>query len=262
MRSLLNKFAFAAGLVVLFMLAQVATYTTFAQWPASPVPGTLSFASDSLLYRYNLTASAFQYQGLSWPLSPVPQSSWSWTNQGTANITTTGGMLYMQVTSASGDNLRLYEQAIPSTPFTITALIIPQLDSGTKPGMFCGISFRESATNKTVTYSYQPITAAAPYGSVVRLDVWTNLTTFSGNVALNDIVATSPVLLTVTDSGTTLTASWSSDGLINHVIPTGSTTISGSFTTAPNDIGLVMDANSSTSGTGDKSGCTVVSWVQ
>lgn len=255
----MKKFAFVFGCLGLFALAQVATYTTFAQWSSAPVPGTLSFASDSLIARYNQSSSTYTYFGPIFPISLVSQSGWSWVNQGTAAISTTGGVLAMQAIAASGDNLRSYVRSIPSTPFTITVLLMPNLAYVQYTNM-CGVIFYESGSGKSVTAGIQM--AGSGYTGTVfpYLGAWNSNTSYNTSVAspVSSYNSAAPLVVKVTDSGTTISYSYSSDKL--NFISIGAATIATYFTSAPNEIGMTMDSNSNNFGTGATSACTVISW--
>jgi hypothetical protein len=106
----------------------------------------------------------------------------------------------------------------PATPYTITAAFIPSLtsNSGTDPGM--GLLWRESGTGKFVALAY---TITGTTGPFVRLQKWTNATTFSAQYVLSgseweriDRFQVGPVIwMQISDDGTNLIGRVSNDGL-------------------------------------------------
>lgn len=53
--------------------------------------------------------------------------SWSWTNQGSATITTVGAALLLHDPAGSSDSQRIRKKAVPSRPYTIYVHLIPNI---------------------------------------------------------------------------------------------------------------------------------------
>lgn len=245
----------AAGAVfaVSFIVAQVVTYTTFASLPATSPGGTLNVLSDSVMAAYNSdSAGTRQYFGPLFPFSLVPQSGWSWTNQGGASVATSNGTIYMQNTAASGDNIRVYKRSQPSTPYSIVAGILPMLPSNISPTNWCGIGLYESGTGKLATLY---VTG----GGTFEMDRWNSVTSFgAGLLGGYAWKSTMPIFIKITNDGTNVSMGVSADKV--NFIPLGSQTVASMFTSAPDNIAIIMNQNSSSAGTGEVAGCTFVSW--
>jgi hypothetical protein len=121
-------------------------YTSaYASPPGSPLDGDQWYPSDGIGVHFVRSGGAWlPYYG-GHPLTDPTAPSWSWVNQGSATIATSGGGLFLQGASGSGETWQL--RATPVTaPYTITTaqLPLPDLPSGYE----VGIGFRESSTGK------------------------------------------------------------------------------------------------------------------
>lgn len=212
--------------------------------------GTITFNSQNLLATYNNGGGGLFTFGPVYAGAVPPSSGWSWFNQGAASINVVGGMLNMNAPSISGDQLRLYARTIPSTPFTLTAMIVPSM-TGATTGT-CGIAFYESSTGKTVELSYHYNASSVPFIAMTR---WTNLTTFGATIGSVGKNQYSPIILSLFDDGSSIVGSYMPDGVNAYQI--GSVAVTTGFTTAPNNEAMMMDNNAS----GVSNSCTIFSWV-
>lgn len=128
------------------LLTEYNQYGGYASRPASPRKGTLYTATD-------LPARWF-YNGSSWDLvHPVilpnakqwSATGWTAQNQSTATFTDKNGILEFS-TMPSATAIRGYSRSLPSTPYTCTFLLPPNMYSGTSTSMYIG--WRESGTGK------------------------------------------------------------------------------------------------------------------
>ena len=83
----------------------------------TPDPGRVCIPNDS---PYTLVARAsewkYYYPGIGADVTPPPSTGWSWLNQGTATITTTGGMERLAGPAETYNNGRIRYRARPSDP--------------------------------------------------------------------------------------------------------------------------------------------------
>lgn len=192
--------------------------------------------------------SAVDRYGPVYKLNQLDQSAWSWVNQGTATVTQSNGVVYLEGPSQAGLNARSRVVTAPATPYTITALIQAVVPAMANIGV--GLVWRESGTSK-LTFLMLSQTG-------VRQANFTNDTTFSADVTTFTALfaAGTMVWLRMTDDGTNLITSFSFDGVIYHQL---ASVLRGSFfTTAPNQMGLSVFCTSSAGIQGEN----VFSWLQ
>jgi hypothetical protein len=123
----------------------VTSSTAIGSEPGSPASGDVDF--------YTNTPQLARYSGSAWvPWGPLfkfttPSGSFSWVNQGSATISTTGGG-YTLVGEAVGNtaNLNIRVETAPSTPWTRTAYFEPIFVQKGFNGY--GMCFRQSSDGK------------------------------------------------------------------------------------------------------------------
>jgi len=187
------------------------------------------FALAGLLIRSQQTAHGRNYPGDSfygmWSFTQPPTSSWSWDNQGSSTEDTTYGYPYLIMPAQSAVKMSLRYRTAPSTPYTITAAIAPDITgaiSGAGNALNSGIEllFRDSS-GKIVSLDIQSGSSAA--GCVIQDEKWTTSTSFSATYTSYGATATTAnicsllrnvVLMQMSDDGTNLTFRLSVDG--NH----------------------------------------------
>jgi hypothetical protein len=189
---------------------------TYANLIAStPASGTTGWPTNGpYVLRYE---GGWSHWGPLFKLTPPVDGDFSWVNQGTASVDTTDGGIYLEAPATAGTNVRLRVKSAPATPYTITAAFIPSLtsNSGTDPGM--GLLWRESSTGEFVALAY---TITGTTGPFVRLQKWTNATTFSAQYVLSgseweriDRFQVGPLIwFQISDNGTNLIGRVSNDG--------------------------------------------------
>jgi hypothetical protein len=169
---------------------------------------------------------------------PPVLSALTWGNQGTATATTNGGgALTLTNTGSGSDDISMLYKSAPSTPYTLTIGFIPGVCRGLSTS---GIAFRESSSGKLIIFGFGQ--SSSPPS--LFLQKFTNYTTFSA--AYFSTLAVWPTWIgwiSAEDDGTNLTWSVSIDGQTFFQVyqsPRGNF-----FSTAPNQVGIFIDANTS-----------------
>lgn len=174
--------------------------------PSGPLTGDV-FLPNNGVYLQRYSGSAWVPWGPIFPMTAPVDASFAWINQGGASVDTTYGGIYLAVPAAAGVNWRIRKLAAPSTPYTITACFL--LDTFGADNAYIALGWRESSSSKIVTFGLQMNT-----GSRLKVDKWTNETTFSATYI--DFIArsgsSSCAWLRITDNGTNRICSVSSDG--------------------------------------------------
>jgi len=192
----------------------VISKVAYASRQAFAKAGRLFFPSDGYVVERD-TGSAWEPWGPIFPLTAPVDSDFTWTNQGSASVSTTkGGIYLLSGTAGAGVNLRVRKKSAPSTPYTITAAflpLMPQLDS-----MYMGLCFREAGTGEIHTFNIQSV-AADGAGITIRSSKWSSATAFSahytttGSLIKYDL-ARGVVWLRIADDGANRICSISVDG--------------------------------------------------
>jgi hypothetical protein len=188
------------------------------------------------LYRY--TGSASAPWGPVFPFTAPDNSAFSDHNSPT--VVTTQGGIFISTAASAGDQNRLRVRAVPgATPYTTTIAFIPRfiIENFHNCGLY--------VTNGTALIGLY----VGSDSGVLRLkvDKWTNSTTFSANAANLIFTPTSGVIfLRYTDDGTNRLLSYSLDGQnFEQIFSEGRTT----FLTATNE-GFGVHVANGTRGTG------------
>lgn len=191
--------------------------------------------------------------GLPWlpSLAALDQSGWAWTNQGGASIVQANGIVLFTVPSAVGENLRLRTVAVPATPYTFTALLIPNPMFELSFQNF-GLCLRESGTGKLISIHLEGLTT----NTIMRIRKNTNPTTISSSFATSPLIVPPFLFLRVGADGTNVTFEYGFDGRnFAMLLSEAKATF---FTTAPDEVGLSAQNFNS----GIDARCSYVSWVQ
>lgn len=158
---------------------------------------------------------------------------WTWNNQGGATAVVGNGVLLMNAPTSTTNSLRSITQALPAAPWEFTARI-----GRTGPfvnHLFSGLMLRESGTDKRVS-----IHTGTDTNDRINSYSWSDATTVA--LALAHIVMSqTEVFLRIARAGTTLTYSYSFNGFKYATLYTE--LITASFTSAPNQIGIVTNAD-------------------
>jgi hypothetical protein len=178
----------------------------FGAEPGSSAAGDLYLPNNaSHIARSN--GSNFDAQwGPVFPMTPPISGDFAWRNQGGASLVTTSGGIFLKAPTNGSHSFRIREKAAPSTPYTITALIIPftlnvdyQLvgigwNDGTKLAVF-GVFSSASSGNLLQSSKYATVTGAS-----------------AGDYAFLLLPQGGPIWLRITDNGTNRICSYSFDG--------------------------------------------------
>ena len=181
------------------------TTGTYASKPGAPSTGDIHFLTDSF---YNV----LYYNGASWDhfkdgklLTPPNDAAFSWHNQGDASVDSTNGGVHLNVPAVTPQEIRGRIIAAPSTPYVITAAMLPTIPGSNYHG--CALFWLQSADGKIVTLRLFG-QAGGSVMSVTKEGV-------AHYVSLrSDILMSSPLLfLRIEDDGTNRKCHFSGDGI-------------------------------------------------
>jgi hypothetical protein len=191
--------------------ANAISATAVGSEPGSPATGDLDLYTNGFVAaRYS--GSAWAQWGPLFPLAAPPTSGWSWVNQGSATVTTTnGGIVIYDPTVDGSVNYRVRTRTAPSTPYTITALLLATITAKNFSGV--GIGFRQSSDGKmhllrNIFVSGWQLDSTKITNATTDLAAYTSLQ-FSG--------WTYPIWLRIQDNGTNRICSFSMDG-VNYLV--------------------------------------------
>lgn len=177
--------------------------------PGSPATGDLYLPNNGF-YVKRYSGSAWAPWGPVFPMTPPVDGDFAWVNQGGASVDTTNGGIYLLGPATSGDSIRARVKTAPSTPYTITAAILPA-----RPNInfiAVGMCFRQSSDGKIVTFAYVHNTSSQTTHSL-NPQSFTNATTFSANYATSMGWTHAGVLwLQISDDGSNRICRVSQDG--------------------------------------------------
>jgi hypothetical protein len=182
-------------------------------------------------------------------ITAASNTTFSWVNQNTATIATSGCAVQMTATSNAGGSVQLRCSSPPmTTSFTLTAAFISNVQPitlGSNTNNESMVAFRESTTAKLVTYG---LTSANNSNPPWNHQQWTNPTTFSSqasdNIPFSPNSSTSqtlwpyfwaPIWVKLQYDGTNLLYSYSYDGGVTFA-QLRSEAKATFFTTAPDQV--------------------------
>jgi hypothetical protein len=156
-----KRYVIAGALVLATCVAQVSLSTAFSSISAGQ--GGRMFFSSNTFHFIRDTGTTLDYRGPLLALTPLPNSltGWSWANQGSSTVTTTGGTFNITTNAASGnDNIVSLVKTAPATPYTVVAVVgfLGAENATGRPykwDSFAGPSFRESSSGKVVTCQWE-----------------------------------------------------------------------------------------------------------
>jgi len=222
-----------------------------ASLPGSPASGDVYFPTDSLydFLRYSGSAWAYFYHGAQ--VTRFDPTGYSLINNGDGHAsvsTQTNGVTTLTVTSnGAADSIHSYEVATPGTPWTRTWRFVTQTFDQSFNG--CGLTLRENSTGKRVIYGLvteKPGSINFPYIEAAR---FTNATTFGAllsNQQQMSLYGGGPLMVwRIANDGTTLTFSYSTNNGVSF-LTLATATVTGSFTTAPDNMGVYCNPNNAT----------------
>jgi hypothetical protein len=188
----------------------------YSSRPSAGNAGVVYQANDATMF-------AWQDNGSAWDLlRPVYlPSSWAidlsgWTAHNLTGVTATavGGSVVWQNPTSGSDNLRYYLKTLPSTPYTLTLCCMPASVGISFQMVMLGL--RESSSGKVSVVSLmQGATTSIPDVHQISADQYTNDTTYSAGIfrVVSPSGPARPVFLRIADNGTTITYSYSLDGI-------------------------------------------------
>jgi hypothetical protein len=177
--------------------------------------------------------------GALWTLTPPVSSAFSWVNQSTATVSDNPSSMIISVPSSGSANLRCLVKSVPSTPYTLTALVYPGL-ANTFPAI-AGICLRESSSGKLSSIHFL-------YNSTLQIEAnkWNSATSWNSSMASvsSQYQGYHRCFFRIADDGTTITFSYSYNGLYFQQLTTLGHTAWGT----PDQMGMFVDVENSISG--------------
>jgi hypothetical protein len=172
-------------------IEQVGTYANLPS--AAPQEGDIYRQSDGPV--------AWRYTGALWapygPIFPLTEATddtgFSWANQGTAAIDKTKGGVIMTTPAAGANHWRVRYKTDTAGAYTVTVLLRQVLPIGDST-IQCGVGFRENSTGK--------LKVVAISGDGLRVQFWTNPTTFTTNHLANTDFTIHQAFLRIEDDTT------------------------------------------------------------
>ena len=235
-------------------IAQVATYTTLAQFPTNSAGGTLNFASDALMFAFNADSHGTRQWFLSQPIGKPPLTGWTLQDgTGSSTLDTTYGYPYVSSgDGASSDKLVCIIRAAPvSTPYTVKVLIKHIIgnypsSAAKNGGILMGFSDGTKVVSMDYSYNTNNVYPAVKIQSVK----WVSVTggaqgvyqTFGPANAIGEILNQNPVWMIASNDGTNLNFFISNDG--NHTRQFDSR-LKGDYLANQNDIAVCSYNNDS-----------------
>ncbi len=221
--------------------------------PASDKAGNLYLPTDGSFISRD-TGSVIERWGLIRKVGFQPLSGLTWINQGTALADDNGGMLTLHDTYVSDTGIKILKKAATGSTFTFTAwLLFTEFQLNYHRA---GILLRESSSSKMHSINTSSNAGAA----ALVIERWTddqNLAATMATVTPNSHIFTMGVWFRLTYDGTNILSYISGDGKVWALL--NSTPKATSFTTAPNEIGIMLQ--SWQDGT-YPIGISVISWLE
>ena len=212
--------------------ADAITSGALADAPSNSPGGRLYFPTDAPVASLSNGSTSSSHGPIHTLTAPV-SGDFSWVNQGGASISTANGGVFLTCpATASPPKLRIRAKSAPSTPYTITALVVPDMYPDGNDQV-AGIGFRESGTSKLETVHF--VYSAAVGGFLIATAKWTSETAYSADRGYFDAPkAGSPRWLRIKDDGTNLFFQYSNSGVMWRTI--ASPLRGNFFTTGPDQV--------------------------
>lgn len=172
-------------------------------------------------------------------LAGARTGGWVWANQGSATASVANGWLLLSTPSNAGDSARLLVQSITATaPYTFEAkCAAPNTHANFT---VAGMVLRESATGKMVSLGESSNSSSFASFTGVKSSVWTSFTNPSADEATHQ-QSMMVLYFKMQVSGGNHIESYSTDGI--NFFQLSSTALTTDFTTAPDQVGLLVDGN-------------------
>jgi hypothetical protein len=181
----------------------VITTAAYASRQAAAKAGRIFLPNDGF-YIERDTGAAWAPWGPIYPMTPPPTlANWTWFNQDAATADETYGGICL-VDSGAHANVRGLGRAVPSTPYVITAAILPRVLNGDYKA---GVYWADDA-GKIITFC---ITAESP--GQISIQKWNSVTAWSANYTyFSAYTCYGLFFLRMADDGTNRTCQYSHDG--------------------------------------------------
>jgi len=194
--------------------------------------------TDDIVRRVH-DGSNFLSFGPAFSLTDPTLQTWAWRNQGGASVTTNAGSIAIVGDAVSGVNLRCRETSAPSTPWTVTACLIPRLLAVNFHG--AAIYVRDSVGGKITSIGVNHSS------NLPQLQC----TNFTSETAFDSFAITSQnvshfglLWLRINDDGTNLKYSWGTDGI--NFLQFHSVGRHGFLAAGPDKVGFCIDSENTT----------------
>lgn len=218
---------------------------TFANRPAASNAGDLFLPSNGFMIERDTGADWVPW-GPIFPLTRPPAiATFTWINQETATAVETNGGIHLSAPAASGDDVRLLKITAPATPYTVTALILPQIHLINYNQI--GLAFRQSSDGKLVMFNF-----SGQSGGYFRFAKFNSPTSYSAEYSNVYLGSRDWFWLRIADNGTDRLCSWSANGIDFITVHSIGRT---DFLTA-DEVGFYANANNASLGCG----LTLLSW--
>lgn len=167
-------------------------------------------------------------------------ADFAFVNQGGAAADDDDRGIYLTGPASAADSLRILKQAAPSTPYTLTTKVVPNLP---QPAQFLlvGIGFRENATGKLSTLS---LASGSGSDAFLSREHWNNPTSFNATPSSVNTPYRAWITqpwLRLRHDGTNLYFDYSSDGYKFYTL--GSEAKASFFTTDADELFFYCNAN-------------------
>ena len=221
--------------------------SSYTNRPAPSNVGDLFFPSDGMTIERD-TGSAWRPWGILMPLVGISNAPGVWVNQGNATAYVQSGGLYMYDPPNGGVSYRILKKSAPSTPYTVTALLLSEHGCWTYPSI--GIGWRESSSGKFVF----PRLLGMGYAHHLALLQANSETVDVANYVDIALGAIPWMWLRITDNGTNRLVYYSRSGVHFHLVHSIGRT---DFMT-PNEVCLFVSSRNAYHG----AGVVLLSWEE
>jgi hypothetical protein len=182
--------------------------SAFASRPAAGNDGDLWLPSDGYQIERD-NGSIWEPWGPLTKLTPPVDASFSWVNQGSATVTAAKDAIVLSDVMAASDNTRLRVKSAPSTPYTITMLLVGTF----VPRAFVGVvaAFRDSVSGKIIRFAcYGPNNTGGQID--ISVDKMNSPTSFNSSYSVNVPMGAPIAWFRLKDDGTNRSCHFSRDG--------------------------------------------------
>jgi|SRR5579872_901736 len=188
----------------------------YANLPSAGTVGKLYLPTDGYALQRD-GGSAWSLFGPMWPLTlPPALGSWTQVNGTGATFSTLAGAINILANANSSNDRKILAMAAPATPYTITALLVPDIYAQQFNAI--GVGWRDSSTDHQAFICFNDggsSTAGGAQGEIELRSVNSLSSTgfYSGYVTLVASTVPAFIWLRIRDDGTNRIVSYSHDGL-------------------------------------------------